>query len=196
VVAAATATRAGRARAAGRPSALAAAILALALAGCGASSDASSPSAATALRSYVAAVEKVRLPVNDLLDRADPILSAYADHRIGPARAQRRLGAMERSFGRYASAAAEVGPVPAAIRTANRAYAHTYVLEDTYLAALTAAIPGRAYDGLPSTQNLQRRAIVAWRIRLEVLAHRLGVKLPADIQQAGRGEIAPAPAGD
>ena len=134
--------------------------------------------------------------MNDLLDRADPILSAYAEHDIGAGKAQRRFSALERTFARYATIAAEVKPVPAKLRAANRAYAHTYVLEDTYLAALAAAIPAREYDSLPATQNRQRRAIVAWRIRLEVLADRLGAELPADIQQAGRGEIAPSPAGD
>ncbi len=194
--AAVTATESARARAAGRPPALAAAIALIALAGCGSASSASSPSPAAKLRAYVAAVEKVRLPVNDLLDRADPILTAYADHGIGSGAAKRRFSALERTFGGYATAAAEVKPVPAKLRAANLAYVHTYVLEDTYLAALAAAIPERAFDSLPATQNAQRRAIVAWRIRLEVLAHHLGVKLPADIQQAGRGEIAPSPAGE
>jgi hypothetical protein len=36
-------------------------------------------------------------------------------------------------------------------------------------------------------------AIVTWRVGLEVVAQQSGVRLPADIQQAGRGEIAPSP---
>jgi hypothetical protein len=196
VEAAVTATETRRARAAGRLPALAAALTLAAVAGCGASGDASTPSPSARLRAYLAAVEKVRLPVNDLLDRADPILSAYADHDIGPGSARRRFSELERKFAGYATAAAEVKPVPAKLRATNRAYAHTYVLEDSYLAALAAAIPERDYESLPATQNGQRRAIVAWRIRLEVLADRLGVNLPADIQQAGRGEIAPSPAGE
>ncbi len=116
--------------------------------------------------------------------------------RSAPSKAQRRLGRIERRFGHYAAAAAEVRPVPASMRAANRAYAHTYVFEDSYLAALVAALPGREFDALPNTENRQRRAIVAWRIRLETVAHETGVKLPADIQQAGRGEIRPSPAGD
>jgi hypothetical protein len=102
---------------------------------------------------------------------------------------------LERRFAVYAVRIAEVGRVPAALRSAHRAYAHTYVLEDAYLSALAAALPEREFDRLPDTQNRQRGAIVAWRIRLEVLAGRLGVRLPADLQAAGRGEIAPSPAG-
>ena len=167
----------------------------MALAGCGDSSGAAGPSAAAKLQAYVAQVEKVRLPVNDLLDRADPILGAYAEHRIDGKEAQRRFGRLERTFAGYATRAAAVRPVPAAMRAANAAYAHTYVFEDSYLSALTAALPDRAYDELPNTQSRQRAAIIAWRIRLEVVAKRLGVKLPADLQQAGRGEIAPSPSG-
>jgi hypothetical protein len=133
--------------------------------------------------------------VNDLLDRADPILGAYGEHRIGPKQARRRFGALERRFARYAAQVAAIDPVPAEIRAAQAAYAHTYVLEDSYLSALTAALPARAYDELPHTANRQRAAIIAWRIRLEVVGKRLGVKLPADLQQAGRGEIAPSPTG-
>lgn len=168
----------------------------LALAGCGGSGEAAGPSRAQQLRDYVAAVEKVRLPVNDLLEGADPITEAYADHEIGAQAAQRRMGHLERRFAAYATQAAEVAPVPRAMRAANGAYAHTYVFEDSYLAALTAALPAREFDTLPNTENRQRRAIVAWRIRLEKVADGLGVKLPGDIQQAGRGEIRPAPEGD
>jgi hypothetical protein len=144
----------------------------------------------------VAAEEKVRLPVNDLLEGADPILGGFADHKISAKAAQRRLGHLERRFAAYATQAAEVAPVPASMRAVNRAYAHTYVFEDSYLAALTAALPSREFAHLPNTANRQRRAIVAWRIRLEVVANRLGITLPTDIQQAGRGEIRPSPAGD
>jgi len=174
---------------------LLAGLAALAFGGCGGSSGAAGPSAAAKLDAYVAQVERVRLPVNDLLDRADPILGAYAEHKIGGTEAQRRFGALERTFASYAVRAASVRPVPASMRAANRGYAHTYVFEDSYLSALTAALPGRSYDELPNTQSRQRAAIIAWRIRLEVVAKRLGVKLPADIQQAGRGEIAPSPGG-
>ena len=87
-------------------------------------------------------------------------------------------------------------PVPRSIAAAQAAYAHTYVLEDSYLSALTAALPDRDLTDLPHTADRQRAAIIAWRIRLEVVARRLGVRLPRDLQQAGRGEIAPSPEGD
>ncbi len=51
------------------------------------------------------------------------------------------------------------------------------------------------FDSLPDTQSDQRAAIIEWRVQLEILAMRLHVSLPADIQQAGRGEIAPSVSG-
>ena len=57
--------------------------------------------------------------------------------------------------------------------------------------ALASGLGDGNLDSLPDTQNAQRQAIVAWRIALEVAAARVGLTLPADIQQAGRGEIAP-----
>jgi hypothetical protein len=172
------------------------AFAALCVAGCGGTGGAAGPSRTSQLSSYLDRVEPLRLAVNDLLDRADPILGAYAEHRIGPAAATRRFGALERRFAGYATRVAAIEPVPAEIRAAHLAYAHTYVLEDSYLSALTAALERREFDALPDTQNDQRATIIAWRIRLEVLARRLGLKLPADLQQAGRGEIAPSPEGD
>jgi len=86
--------------------------------------------------------------------------------------------------------------VPSRLAAAQRAYAHTYDLEDAYLRALVAAIPGRDFDSLPRTAEAQRRAIVIWRRRLEGEAERAGVILPQDIEVAGRGEIAPSPLGD
>jgi len=172
-----------------------AAVAALALAGCGGGGD-DPPSQGQAVAAYVAQVEPIRLAVNRLLDRADPILSAYSEHRLGPGEAQRRMDALERRFAAYAAKVAALRPLPPAVRSAHRAYAHTYVLEDSYLSALAAAIPERDFEDLPNTQALQRAAIIAWRIRLEVLAKRLGIRLPRDLQVAGRGEIAPSPTGD
>lgn len=165
---------------------------AVAIAGCGQSN---APSMQGALEAYLARVEPIRLQVNRLLDRADPTLSAYGEHRLGARVALRRIGELERRFAAYAVEIATVQPVPEALRAAQESYAHTYVLEDAYLSALTAALPERQFDDLPNTQSRQRAAIIAWRIRLEVLANRLKVGLPADIQAAGRGEIAPAPSG-
>jgi hypothetical protein len=166
---------------------------AVALSGC--ASSASRPSARQALEAYVARVEPVRLQVNRLLNRADPTLSAYGDHRLSGAEAQHRMDALERRFANYAVKISALPSVPAAIRAAHNAYAHTYVLEDAYLSALVAALPGREFGDLPHTQNQQRRAIIAWRIRLQVLANRLGLQLPSELQSAGRGEIAPSPSG-
>jgi hypothetical protein len=162
------------------------------VAGCGHSE---SPSPQGDLEAYLTRVEPIRLQVNQLLDRADPILSAYGEHRLGAGAAQRRMAGLERRFAAYAVKIAALKPVPGALRAAQESYAHTYVLEDAYLSALAAALPGRQFGDLPTTQNQQRATIIAWRIRLEVLARRLGVRLPADIQAAGRGEIAPSPSG-
>ena len=173
--------------------ALALAVAALAIAGCGQGGE--SPAPRRELDAYLARIEPLRLQVNRLLDRADPTLSAYGEHRLGARAAQRRIGRLERRFAAYATKVAEVAPVPAALRAAQHSYAHTYVLEDAYLSALVSALPERSFDELPDTQSEQRAAIIAWRIRLEVLADRLGVRLPADLQAAGRGEIAPSPSG-
>jgi hypothetical protein len=166
--------------------------VALMVAGCG---SGTSPSPRDELTAYVSRVEPIRLQVNRLLDRADPTLSALRDRRLSTAVAQRRLGRLERRFAADAVKIAAVGQVPESMRSAQRAYAHTYALEDSYLSALVAAIPDRSFDELPDTQSRQRAAITAWRIQLEVQAHRLGLRLPADLQAAGRGEIAPSPTG-
>ena len=65
-------------------------VAALAAAGCQSSSSSSAGHAgvsATELRAYVSQIEAVRLPVNDLLEGADPILEAYHDKTITPAQA-------------------------------------------------------------------------------------------------------------
>jgi hypothetical protein len=167
----------------------------LLLAGCGQSGQSEPASAKAQLQAYVARVEPIRLQVNRLLDRADPTLSAYGDRRLAAGAAQRRIEALERRFAAYAVRIAALHPVPPALRAAQASYAHTYVFEDAYLSALAAAIPERRFDDLPDTQSQQRAAIIAWRIRLEVLADRLRVRLPANLQAAGRGEIAPSPSG-
>jgi hypothetical protein len=171
---------------------------ALAFGGCGSGDSGSGAPGTTreSVEAYVARVEPIRLGTNRLLDRADPILSAYHEHRLSPHQAQERMNALERRFADYAVRIAGLHPVPPALQAAQRAYAHTYVFEDSYLSALTAAIRERDFEDLPDTQDRQRAAIIAWRIRLQVVADRVGAKLPADIQVAGRGEIAPSPTGD
>lgn len=69
------------------------------------------------------------------------------------------------------------------------------MLEDAYLSALVAGLADGELSGLPNTQAAQRAAITRWRTDLTVLAHAADAPLPSDLQQAGRGEIAPAPNG-
>ena len=174
--------------------ALTTAALALVPLACG--SDTSTAERRQALEDYVAAVQPIRLGINELLDRADPIMSAYADRRIDAAEAKRRMGAIEARVAQYAVQVAEVEPVPDELRAAQDAYAHTFILQDTYLSTLVAAIPSREFDELPHFQDQQRAAIIAWRTRLQVLADRWDATLPANLQVAGRGEISPSPTGD
>jgi hypothetical protein len=168
--------------------------LALAVLGCGA--DTTTADRRQALEDYVAAVQPIRLGINQLLDRADPILEGYRDGDLTLAQARRRLGRLERGVGDYAVKVAQVESVPAEMRAAQDAYAHTFVLQDTYLSALVAALRERDFEDLPHFQNQQRAAIIAWRTRLQVLADRWGAELPANLQIAGRGEISPSPTGD
>jgi hypothetical protein len=168
--------------------------LALLAAGCG--SDTTTADHRQALEEYVNRVEPIRLGINELLDRADPILGGYADGDLSAAEARRRLGHLERGVADYAVRIAALEPVPDEVRGVHDAYAHTFVLQDTYLSALVAALHERDFEDLPQFQNAQRAAIIAWRTRLQVLADRWGAKLPADLQVAGRGEISPSPTGD
>ncbi len=174
---------------------------ALVLVGCGGGGNGNGPGSSEprpergSLASYLTQVEPIRDGVNRLLDGADPILAAYRERRIGPAVAARRMGALERRFAAYAVRIASVRDAPPALRAAQRAYAHTFVFEDAYLSTLVAAIPDRSFEDLPDTQDRQRDAIIEWRIAVEALAGREGATLPADLQAAGRGEIAPSPDG-
>jgi len=180
----------------GRRSIVASAIAAvLALAGCGGdSADRGNPSS-RALDSYVQRVEPIRLAVNRLLDQADPILEGYRRHRLSPKEAGRRFDRLERRFAAYTERIVAIEPTNARLAQLHRPYAYTYVLEDAYLSALAAALPEQRFDHLPDTQARQRAAIIEWRTRLTLLAERTGARLPADLQRAGRGEIAPSPGG-
>jgi hypothetical protein len=168
----------------------------LALAGCAAKRSASpaqrSSEGRMAVERYVGEVEPIRLAVNRLLDRADPILHEFTDKAIGHTVAARRFGALERCFARYAVQVAAIDAPSGELRALNRGYADTYVLEDAYLSALTAGLADGNLGDLPDTQAVQRAAIIRWRIALTVLARAVGAPLPADLQQAGRGEIAPS----
>jgi hypothetical protein len=158
--------------------------------GCGGGSSAKVP--ASQVRDYVAAVEKVRLPVNTLLDGADPILDAYRDKRITPAQASRRFGVMEQKFAAYTVAMQQINPSNGRLKALNTPYASTYFYEDSYLSTLASDLSEGHFDNLPNTQAAQRLAIVIWRTRLQVVADQSAVTLPADIAQASRGEIAPS----
>jgi len=168
------------------------------LAGCAAAAS-SHPGGAvrdrSALQSYLREIEPPRLAVNRLLSQADPILRAYRDGRATPAQAAARMDRLERRFAAYAVDVAAVQAGVPELQRLQSAYAHTYVLEDAYLSALVAGLAERDLDNLPNTQASQRAAIIGWRTGLTVLAHDWGVRLPADLQQAGRGEIAPSPGG-
>lgn len=160
----------------------------------GPSAASGTPSAAD-IRTYLGQVERVRLPVNQLLLGADPILDGFRTQTITPQEAGDRMSALEQRFATYVVAAESVNPPNATLRKLNAPYANTYYLEDNYLSVLAADLPNRSFDGLPDTQNAQRLAIIEWRTQLQVVADAVGVRLPADLQQAGRGEIAPSPTG-
>jgi hypothetical protein len=169
-----------------------------AVAGCGGNGDSSSPAAVPAadVRSYVSAVEQVRLPVNKLLEGADPILDGYRDHTLSPVQASRRMAKLEGTFAGYLLKVQQISPSDPQLAAINRPYANTYFYEDSYLATLAADLREGDFDNLPDTQGAQRLAIIMWRTKLEMIAARSGVALPGDLQQAGRGEIAPEPPSD
>jgi hypothetical protein len=162
--------------------------------GC-ASSQGAGASRRTALVRYLAQIEPLRLGVNRLLEGADPILQDYRRHRIGPTQAAARMGALERRFAAYTVQVAAIRPQRPTLRALHAEYAGTYVLEDAYLSALVSGLRGRNLADLPDTQAAQRATIIRWRTGLMVLAEEAHVSPPADLQQAGRGEIAPSPGG-
>lgn len=185
---------------------LAVALALAVLAGCGGGTAASRPAGQAprdvarqadraALEAYVRQVEPIRLAADRLLLRADPILRAYQRGAASSSVTARRIGALELRFAAYTAGIAAIEPATPELRSAHAGYAHTYILEDAYLSALTAGIANRDLGNLPNTQAAQRTAVIQWRTDLAVLAARTGVTLPADLVQAGRGEIAPSPRG-
>lgn len=177
---------------------IALALVVATLSGCG-HSAAPAPSSAqaqrAALSAYLKQVEPIRLAVNRLLNGADPILSANHDKTITPQQASLRMGALERRFAGYTVDVTAVQPTTPQLRSLHAIYAHTFILEDSYLSALVTGLAEGDTDDLPNTQSEQRAAIIQWRTGLGVLARQTGLKLPADLQVAGRGEIAPSPDG-
>jgi len=172
-------------------------LAAAALAGCGGGAAAGRARTGTraALVAYLRQVEPIRLAVNRLLEGADPILAGYRDGRLSPSLAARRMGALEERFAAYTVDVAAIEPASGELISLHAGYAHTYILEDAYLSALAAGLRTRELARLPDTQAAQRAAIIEWRTRLAVLAARARVTLPGDLLLAGRGEIAPSPAG-
>jgi hypothetical protein len=171
---------------------------AVALAGCASQTGSATTmqrAQRTAIERYISEVEPIRLAVNKLLGGADPILEAFHDRRIPPNEAARRMGQLEQRFAAYAVNIATVDPPAAKLRALNAGYASSYVFEDAYLSALVAGLADGELTDLPNTQAAQRAAIIRWRIGLTVLARAADAPLPADLQQAGRGEIAPSPNG-
>jgi hypothetical protein len=160
-----------------------------------AASTAPAPTSGGALRSYLHAVEPIRLGVNDLLEGADPILESYRDHQSTGGQAAAAMGTLERRFASYTAEINALTPSNPTLARLHAPYAHTYILEDAYLRALAAALPGGDFSALPNTQAAQRATIIEWRTRLEVISRQNHTRLPADLQQAGRGEIAPAVSG-
>lgn len=168
------------------------------LAGCGGGS--SSPENGASRRDrrveqYVQQVEPIRLGVNQLLNGADPILTALHGHHISKQAAAARLSGLERRFAAFTVQIAAIQPADGRLRALHAGYAQTYILEDSYLSALVSGLAGGNLEHLPDTQAAQRAAIIRWRTGLTVLAAQSGAALPADLQQAGRGEIAPSPQG-
>lgn len=169
-------------------------IACLAMVACG--QPASHPGTTAAdLRAYLAAVEPIRLGVNQLLNNADPILDTYRAKKITGAQASTEMGALEATFATYTVQVNALVPSDPGLATIAAPYAHTFILEDSYLNALVNGLLEGDFDSLPDTQNDQRAAIIEWRVQLEILAQRLHMSLPADLQQAGRGEIAPSISG-
>jgi hypothetical protein len=176
-----------------------AALVGVCLGGCGSGTPARGDSRArqrAALVAYLRQIEPLRLGVNRLLEGADPILEGFHDRRLSAKVASQRMEALEHRFAAYTVDVAAIEPATPQLRAINAPYAHTYILEDSYLAALANGLSEDEFDALPDTQAEQRAAIVQWRTQLTVLARRVGLALPADLQLAGRGEIAPAPDGN
>jgi hypothetical protein len=184
----------------GRPSRTLAASCLCAVALCGCASHDGSPATTlraqqSAIERYLGEVEPIRLAVNKLLDGADPILGALDKRRIGRGEAARRMGQLEQRFAAYTVDVAAIKAPSAQLDALNAGYANTYVLEDSYLSALVAGLANGELHHLPDTQAAQRAAIIRWRTELTVMALAADAPLPGDLQQAGRGEIAPSPNG-
>jgi hypothetical protein len=170
-------------------------VLLLAAAACGQTPAVRTGTSAADLRAYIAAVEPIRLAVNTLLQGADPIIEGFQKHTLTDAQAAAKMGALEQTFANDTVDINALQPSDHTLAAINAPYANTFILEDSYLNALVNGMAEDDVSNLPNTQSDQRAAIIEWRVQLEVLARELGVTLPTDLQQAGRGEIAPSVSG-
>lgn len=168
------------------------ALLASVVAGLLGTSCGGSGVSAGAVSAYLSAVEPIRLGVNRLLDDADPILDGYRAHRLTGSQAAAEMSKLEDRFAAYMVDVNALVPADPTLAALHAPYAHTFILEDSYLNAVVADLPDGDFSNLPNTQAEQRAAIIEWRVELEVLGRAVGMTLPSDLQQAGRGEIAPS----
>lgn len=160
----------------------------------------------SAIGRYVGQVELIRLVVNKLLSRADPILRTVRRRHMAPAEAARRMAALERRFAAYTVDIAAVQPPTPQLRALHNPYTRTYVVEDAYLSALVSGLAQGNMTELPNTQSAQRAAIIRWRTDLTVLATRPGrsspptcgrpavarsLRRPAAVERRRRGVRAP-----
>ncbi len=167
----------------------------IATASCGPTAVVHAGTTAAALTGYIAAVEPIRLGVNTLLNGADPIISGWKAHKLTDAQASAQMGTLEEAFAGFTVDMAALHPTDPTLASINAPYAHTFILEDSYLNALVNGLGEDNFSQLPNTQADQRASIIEWRVQLEVLARTLRITLPTDLQQAGRGEIAPSVTG-
>lgn len=174
---------------------LVAGALSTVIASCGQTPVAHAATSAAALKAYIASIEPIRLGVNTLLNGADPIIDGWKDHKLTDEQASAQMGTLEAAFADYTVDMAALRASDPTLASINAPYAHTFILEDSYLNALVSGLDEGDFSQLPDTQADQRAAIIEWRVELEVLASILHVTLPADLQQAGRGEIAPSVTG-
>jgi hypothetical protein len=103
--------------------------------------------------SYLRQVEPIRRAVNQLLEKADPILLALRKGRLSSRDASGLMSDLERQFAAYTVDIASVEPDTPELRKVHDAYAGTYILEeDAYLSALVSGLEQRELSSLPNTQ--------------------------------------------
>ncbi len=111
------------------------ALAALALSACGQSSAATAHlgTRASDLKSYLAAIEPIRLGVNALLNNADPIINGFKDKQLTDAQASAQMGGLEQSFADFTVEVNALQPADPTLASINAPYAHTFILEELVL---------------------------------------------------------------